>query len=355
MNPLVVLAVAALVVLATKRRNGPDGLDAWQFAAVFAGCLWPFAEVVLWLLGDGVYWQGRHALFWSLPLMPVFGGVVAGLMSPAVRMPVQRLLPGVLTGMLLTLLMGMLTADLVAPLATVSNVRVGLGWLHPLDMVVAGFAALGLVMGWVFPLFNRDMARLALGCVVIYVLASGGLAWEATRQARMYAKALALGPVEVAVRPGGGNPLYWEISVEERNGRLHTARVNLMHSNGYEAQAGEAADAFPPINAAVWDVASRFGEGAGLSTRDQRRVRLAWYGWQVTPFQVYSRTAVFDGFVFPPLGKATYCVRFRDVWDADAARFVICPAPREDEQTRVYRVRGGSSPVELGPVMGGRP
>ncbi len=351
MNPLVVLAVAALVVLSTKRRNGVEGAEPWRFYAVFAGCLWPYCDVFLWLLGEGTYWQARHALFWSLPLLPVFAVVVSALLSPAVRMPFQRLLPGVMTGMFLTLLMGMLTDDYVAPLALVSDMRVGLGWLHPLDVPVVGFALLGLVMAWVFPPYNRDMARLALGCVVLAVAVSGGLAWEAGRQGKLYARALALGPVEISVRPGGGNPLHWDVMVEERNGKLHFGRMDLMPTPGYEVRTAGKSEDYQPVNAVTWKGVGRFGEGAGLGSADQRRVRLAWYDWQETPFGTYGRPAVFAGFLKPALDKAAYCVEFKDGWDPDGAMFVVCPPAREDERARIYRKRGDGVPVELAPVV----
>jgi len=63
----------------------------------------------------------------------------------------------------------LLTEEGVFPLAMLADWRVGLSLLNSFDFIVLGLCVLGVVMALVFPVFDRDFARLTVICVLGYV------------------------------------------------------------------------------------------------------------------------------------------------------------------------------------------
>lgn len=337
MQPWVMLVVAMVAGLAAKRRNGPDEDGSWRLVAAAAGGLFPSLEFLFWFLGPGSYYQAKHALLWALPLLPLYAFFVAGFLSVVLRQPWARLWYPAAAGMLAAMLMGMLTEEGTFPLALLAQIRIAGALLHPADPWVCGITLVGLAVAVSLPAFNRDMARLTLGCVAAYVALCGVLNWQARDLGGTYARALELGPVEVRAMPGALSPFNWDVLVTEGNGKMHVASVTLRGRAGGYAAAGEGR--YRPLHEATWQVHDRFG-GLGTAAAVQRRARLAWYAWQTTPFGWLGRTSAFLSLMPAPGGdRGASCVRFGDIVRDPrdpAGIWVVCPGQLPG-RPRIYR------------------
>lgn len=333
MHPLNALALGLLAAVALMPRG--DGLGGWRWVAAGAGALFPYSEVLLGLMGPGTLAQAYHGLTWSVALMPFYALALAGFLAATAEADWRKMLAPVAAGLATTWILGALTDDGVFPLALLGDWRLALGVLNGFDLVLLGLSVMGLVMVWVFPPYDRELARLSLGCVAVYLLLAGWWAAAAHRFGDMYAEAMRLDGAHVHALPQPLSPRNWRVMVVEGNGRIHTTLVNLarrkeLDSDGLTGAARVEAR-YKPLDNAVWRIVRRYGD-AGMGEDRQRRVRQAWYAWQATPFGWLGRYAVFDRFAaVAQVGPGAACVQFRDLrynrhYDPARGVYVVCPA-----------------------------
>jgi inner membrane protein len=342
MHPLIALAVGLVVAWAVRRKNGDDDLRWWRLAAGAVGALVPYLEVLFWLGGAGLYYQAEHALLWSVLLLPLLAFVTAEILGNISKRGWGRFYWIVLASMAATLLLGLLTTDGIQPLALLVNVRVGLGLVYDFDGVILGICLLTLGMGYAFRFWQRDIARLGLGCLAVYFMALGGLHYIAWSFGEDYADDQNLqGDVNTDALPQPLSPFNWRVVViedpQKGGSRLHDTLINLkgnqrmmLRNNASRAERVQAL--YRPRDEAEWRIYPRFG-GAETTAAQQRRITLAWDAWAHGPFGGLAKYAVFDDEVPPPLSgiNATSCLRFRDLRldgarDADKGTYVICPS-----------------------------
>jgi hypothetical protein len=345
MHPLISLAVGLVVAWALRRRNGEneDDLGWWRLGAGAVGALVPYMEVFFWLGGAGLYYQAEHGLMWSFLLLPLMAFITAGVLGSVSKRGWGTFYWIVLGSMFATLFLGMLSNDGIHPLALLVNVRVGLGLVYDFDGVILGLCLLTLGMGYAFKFWQRDIARLGLGCLAIYFIALGGLHYVAWRFGSEYADAQGLkGDVNVDVLSQPLSPFNWRVIITENApdgaARLHDAFISLkgnqkttpLRANALRAQRVQAL--YHSRDEAEWRVYPRFG-GSDTNAQQQRRNKLAWYAWSNGAFGWQARYAIFDMEVKPPSSgiAAASCLQFVDL-RLDGARdsahgtYVLCPS-----------------------------
>lgn len=350
MHPVNALLLGLLLAVAVKRRNGPDRLGAWRLVAGGAGALFAYSEIFLYFVSPGAAAQGYHGLTWSALLQPFYAFFLAGVVGGLCRQGWSAVFAPVIAGLSATWLLGAMTEEGMFPLAMLLDLRLALGVLARFDVILAGLCLLGLGMALFMPAYNRDLARLAAGCVLVYVVLCGWWAWEARSFGVHYAQAMELEDARVRVVPQALSPLNWRVIVIDGSGRLHDTLVTLRRVKDTERKV-----VYHPLDEAVWRIYRRYGPRE-LTDDEQRRVRRAWYAWMGTPFGWYGRYAVFDKFYS---GNGAGCVGFRDLrYDnvpGTRGAYVICPG--RGGVARVFRPVGeaqeGGWPRlrELVPIM----
>lgn len=342
MHPLISLAVGLVVAWAVKRRNGPDDMGWWRLVGGAVGALVPYLETLFWLGGAGVYYQAERGLLWSFLLLPLLSFITAGVLGSISKRGWGAFYLTVLAGMLGTLLLGLLTTDGIQPLALLVNVRLALGVVYDFDGVILGLCLLTLGMGYAFRFWQRDIARLGVGCIVVYLVALAGLHFTAWRFGNQYAEAMQLAEgYNVDALPQPLSPFNWRVVVLENaeagGSRLHDTLINLKHGqktplrgNALRAQRVQAL--YRTREDAEWRVYPRFG-GADIDAAGQRRIKLAWYAWAGGPFGWLAKYAAYDDAVPPPVRgiETPTCLRYRDLRldgarDADKGTYVLCPS-----------------------------
>ncbi len=354
MNPVNAILLGVLAALALQRKNSGEGAvtsrTAWQLVAAVVGAMFPYTEAFLVFVGPGAMAQGMGGLTWSLVLMPVYAVGLAGLLGVMAQKPWDEMLPPVCGGLAAAWFLAILTEPGIFPLALLFDWRVGLAVLNRFDVVLMVLCMVGIGMCRAFKIYDRDLARLTLLCVMGYVGLVAFWGWQAREFGHRYAQLLEVNHARVEVEPQALSPLNWRVMVVEANGRIHSSMITL--GRGGAGTRGEVSDdPYRTRSEAVWRIERRYG-GMDVSEDMQRRVRLAWYGWQNTAFAWLGRYAIFDRMYAPQeVGMAAYkasgtdvqCVGFRDfraVTPDEIAKgtYVICPW--RDERVRVFRPRG---------------
>lgn len=322
------ILLGVLLAVALKRKNAVDPLGHWRWVAAGAGALFPHSEVFFGLLGPGTVAQGMQGLTWSLLLMPVYAVALAGFMAMCARVSWDEMFRPVIAGLATSWVLAALTEPGIFPLALLVDWRLGLAVLDGFDVIVAGLCLVGLGMVYGFKEFDRDLARLAVACVLGYVGVAAMWSWQARNFGQHYAEVQGIHHAVVRVLPQALSPLNWRIVVTEANGKLHETMITLGRGNPHER--GEGASPYNPREAAVWKIHRRYG-GSDVPEDTQRKVRLAWYGWQETPFGWLGRYAVFERmYAQQEVGIGVTCVGFKDLRarsEAEVVRgtYVVCP------------------------------
>lgn len=367
MHPLNAVMLGLVVAWAVKRRNGVDPLGPWRYVAALAGSLFAYVEIVFGLMGPGAAAQAYHGITWSVVLLPFYGFMLSGIVGGISGRGWGMVFAPVLGGLIGTWTLGILTEEGIFPLAMLASWRLGLGLLNSFDFVLLGLCVLGVIMARVFPMFDRDMSRITLGCIVMYVAMTVFWGWQAHKFGENYATVLGLKDVEVHALPQPLSPLNWRVIVEEPSGRLHDAMINLQRSKEIKVKENMSRAAridalYKPKSHAVWRVYRRYG-GPHVKEDVQRRVRGAWHAWQEGVYGWYGRYAVFDGEYGLPAavgGMNLGCVGFVDLRMEGSARqnrgrYLICPA--RGGGARVFQPvdgeKGWSAVRELVPLVSG--
>lgn len=367
MHFAIALLVGVLVAWAIRRDDGPDDLGHWRLLAAATGALYPYFDKALYLFGTGAYLQLGDALFWSIPLLPFHAVVASAALTLAMGRQVSftTLYLPVIAGMAVTVFLGLLTDDGIAPLAPLWDGRFGFRVMYPFDAVVLGLSVLTLSLGFIFFPFRRYMARMGLACIALYMLSNAGLAWQARSFGWDYAEALEIADnnVKVHALPQPLSPLNWRVLVEEReSGKVHDTLINLKRTAVVKlapnpTRAARVDALYRPRAFAVWRVYDRFGTQGVEDDADRLRVERAYAAWMDTPFEWYGRYAIFDRLIPSPLeGFAATCVNFIDIRFEGARRedrgtYLICPAGRNGK-ARVFQPKGKDEWREIMAVVG---
>lgn len=358
MHPLIALVVGVVVAWAVVPREG-DNLGWWRVAAGAVGALYPYADILLYVVGQGAYAHLGYGVLWALPLLPFHAMVAAAVVRVASGHEFSTLYVPVAAAMLAVVGLALLTSDGIAPLALLWDGRIGLNVLYEFDALVLGLSVLTLIVGGIFYPLKHYVARMGLVCLTLYIISTAGFAWQARGVGHDYAAAHGLEDARVVALPQPLSPLNWRLMVEDNQHFVHDTLVNLKRDKllnvGEGATRAARIDAlYRPVRLAVWRVYDRYGR-AGEDTPEERlRVERAWLAWQDTPFAWFGRYAVFDGLVQEPLrGIKATCVQFVDL-RYEAARderhgvFVVCP--KASGGARVLRPDGDAY-SELVPVV----
>lgn len=346
------------MALALQRKNSSDKVTeddtgTWQLVAAVVGAMFPYTEAFLVFVGPGAMAQGMGGLTWSLVLMPVYAVGLAGMLGVMARRSWEEMFAPVVGGLSAAWILALLTEPGIFPLALILDWRVGLAVLNRFDVILLVLCMVGIGMGRAFKIYDRDLARLTLLMVVGYVGLVGFWGWQAKEFGVRYANLLEISHPSVKVEPQALSPLNWRVMVVEPNGRIHATLITLGRgANHGRSEAND--DPYRPRGEAVWKIERRYG-GMDVPEETQRRVRLAWYGWQNTSFGWLGRYAIFDRMYVPQeVGIGVECVGFRDfraVTPDDMAKgtFVVCPW--RDERVRIFKPRGEMDKKGLWPGM----
>ena len=361
MNSLVNILLGIVVAWAVQPRNGrDDGLGWWRVLAGALAAWSPHLDNLFFLVGPGFGLHHQYAETWSLLLAPFWAMVVAYFMSwlagghhhhhhefePATRSWQQFYLP-VVAALYAALLLALLTAQGVMPLAPFLHWRFGFNIIYPFDLSIFFGLFFTTIICFLARTWWRDIARIALVLLLGYVVVVGTFRWRAVSVAEAYSKAMGLDVAASYVLPQPISPLNWRLIVETKKGRLHDAMVNVYRSkervvSDSSTRAWRVSAMYKPVDKAVWRIYSRFGYDD-----DQAFAEAAWQSKVNKKFRWESRFAVMKDIVNYEDHR---CARFKDIRFAGAKRrylgeYLLCRL--NDTQWGIYQAADDGSFLRL--------
>ncbi|ENO87420.1 metal-dependent hydrolase [Thauera linaloolentis] len=311
-------------LLAGRRTGSAAGAAAvsrpsppvWQMvAAGTAAAIFPDLDFILGWVSELTYLRGHRGVTHSLLLLPLWGLLIAWLLSRFWRRggragPDWRSLYAVVcAGILIHILGDLITQFGTMILAPFSERRFGWGTSFIIDLPLTGIILSGLLGS---ALWRRSRVPSALALVLlagwIGVQAVGR--GEAVDAARAYAKRQGIRAELIDAAPRPASPFNWTAIVFDGE-RYHYAHINTRRSAPLAATADDnfirrLSAPYLPVAQAQWEVRERFGGNGAreLAEKVWRAEDFAFYRW-------FAMFPVLDHAGNGPSGQA--CANFVDL------------------------------------------
>ena len=235
MHPFLAVFMGIVFALAAKTNNGTDNLRWWRWLAGGLAALLPSSHILFYFVGYDFYLNQQYGLTWSLFFLVPATFMACVLIGQLWRKSWQKSLPwspffsSISAAVAGTVLFAVFTDVGIRPFWPLSSLPVALWWLHPFDLSLLAIAVLTLGVCLALPGYNRDIARLGVVLMLVYVAVIATFALKAEGFGRTYAKALGLENARIYAIPQPISPLNWRIMVLEENGTtVHDTLVDLF-------------------------------------------------------------------------------------------------------------------------------
>lgn len=334
MHFVINLFLGAIAAWAVKRHNGDDGLDWWRFGIGATAGLMPHLDNLFYLLGPGTGLWHQYAETWSFLMAPVFALILAkvfeylsgGHKHPESPRKWGAFFMPALAALILVNLCAALTTNAIMPFAPLSSWRLSFYLFNYFDLQVFFIALLTLALGVTLRYWQRDIARVGLAILVIYIGFTVTLRFKAVSVADTYADALGLQVIDQSILPQPISPFHWRIIIETEDRRLHDTRIHLTLEEervvtDTSTRAARVAASYKPIDKAVWRIYHRFGR------TNRAFAQAAWESEANRIFRWHARYAVLRQLVRQ---DGIDCAEFKDLRFDGARRrhlggYLLCP------------------------------
>lgn len=354
MHGFMALFFVALVAWACRRKNGKDPIRIPRYAAAFITLILPcvVAGIIRSVYPNG-YALSQGGVVFSLLFLPLWALFVAYIVAlPLRHKSWWQFYPTVIGGLVFMWFLALLTEEGVRPFFPLSGWRLHLGIIHTFDYIIMSIALIGTAVGLLLRRWQRDIARITLGLITIYIIGVGMLQFKAYDFARDYAKVMNLNNPNIDILAQPLSPFNWRIIIRTADNRLHDSLVNVVRKEEIVIKEGDSRALriqalYKPFAATTWRVYERFG-GSRVSRAQHKKIVNAWRAWQASPYAWYGRYAVFANFYqISEDNKAQPCIMFRDLRVEGARKtargeYTLCPSP-----AGTYRLYRGNADNNL--------
>lgn len=332
------LFLVALVAWACRRKNGNDPIKFPRYVAAFIALILPcVVAIIIRTIYPNGYMLSQGGVVLSVLFIPLWALVV----SYVVALPIRhkswwQFYPTVVGGLILLWFLALLTEEGVRPFFPLSGWRLHLGIIHTFDYIIMSIALIGTAVGLLLRGFQRDIARITLGLIILYIVGVGVLQFKAYDFARDYAKVMELKDPNIDILAQPLSPFNWRIIIRTADSRLHDSMVNVVRDDEIIIKEGDSRALriqalYKPFTATTWRVYDRFG-GSRVSRIQYKRIMEAWQAWAASPYAWYGRYAVFVKFYKISDNNPQMCIMFRDLRVEGARKpargeYTLCPSP----------------------------
>ncbi|WP_068638052.1 metal-dependent hydrolase [Thauera butanivorans] len=306
----------------------------WQ--AVVAGAVaatFPDFDFVLGWVSELTYLRGHRGVTHSLLLLPLWGLLIAWLLSRfwqrgGRRGPDWRSLYVVVCAAILIHILGdLITQFGTMILAPLSERRFGWGTSFIIDLPLTGIIVAGL-LGSALWRHSRVPSALALVALAGWIGVQATGRSEAIDAAHAYAERQGIRPVLVDAAPRPASPFNWTAIVFDGE-RYHYAHLNTRRSEPLLASADDNfirrfSAPYLPVAQAQWEVRERFGDNGVRQLAEK-----VWSAEDFAFFRWFAMFPVLDHAENGPSGQ--FCANFVDL------RFIT---PGRDETPFRYGLCG---------------
>lgn len=275
MQVLICLLLGAIVAWAMKRTNEQRKLGWWRPLMGSVAAALPYIDYVLLFAPEHVQQAYMQGLTWSLILAPLLGVFVAFVFSVLSQHAWNELARISVVSYVISLILATMTSKGVPLFAPFTYWQVSLDILHSFDWYIFSMCVVTALCCAFIDNWQRDISRLGLVSLVIYIGFVATFSNKAEDFAEAYAKSFKLKVENIHVLPQPLSPMNWRVMVETKDQRIHDTLVNLSREKEVErkedSKRTERIDSlYKPMNKAVWRVYHRFGH------KDRAFSKSAW-------------------------------------------------------------------------------
>lgn len=337
MQSFLLFCIGAVCAWAFKRKNTCGGLGKWRPIAGGVAAAFPNIDSLPGFIGCNICFQYVHGWTWSVFLIPLYALALAGAFAWYTKHHWKQFYPFMMGCMFAGLAFSLFTDEGIRVLYPALEWRMALNVLFAFDLYLFGISILTIVIYWIVKKWPRDIARVGLLLMIIYVGAVSTFYMKAKSFAQSYVEVAKLDVKSINVLPQPISPFNWRIIVETNDDRLHDTRISLFHNEEQKLDEKARRSAriqalYKPTNMAVWRIYRRFGN------RNPKGVELVWQEQEKdAAFRWFARYAVFQDLVDY---DAKSCTRFKDLRYLAARKdkagyIMVCEG--DSERSYVYK------------------
>lgn len=272
MQLLICMLLGASVAWALKKSNEQNDLGWLRPVTGALAASLPYTDYFLLMASINVQQAYMEGVFWSLIFAPLMAMGLAFSFSLFRRDYWDDLVKISLTSYLVSLLFALLSTKGIPIFAPFTYWHISLDILHPFDWGVFSLLILSALMCFFFKAWQRDIARISLVLLVVYVTCVVTFSTKAETFAKNYAQAFNLSVEKIYTLPQPLSPMNWRVIIETKNQRMHDTLINLRRENEKDltkskTRAAKIDGLYKPMSKAVWRVYHRFGRGDKVFAR----------------------------------------------------------------------------------------
>lgn len=311
MHSFVAFVFGVMCAWAVPQSKKAASLGKWRPLSGGLAAIFPHIDIIFLLFGRGeeIFIQFSRGITWNPLLVPLYSLVLAAIIGKISKKSWQVFFPIVLISMLLSVLLAIFTFEGIKPFYPVSDMVLSLSAIHSFDLTILGIALAVVVLDFALGNWGRDISRIAIVAIAIYIGVVITFSWRAEGMAEQYAEALGL-EGEAYALPQPISPMNWRLIVTTSDDRIHDTLVNIGREDELEVKedsnrASRINALYKPLNKAVWRIYRRFGKDLDKSTfvKDVWMAQPSWLQ-EYIKFHVFRKLTMKDN---------VPCVQFKDI------------------------------------------
>lgn len=264
MELVICLLLGAMVAWAMKRTNEQKHLGVWRPLMGATAASLPYVDYVLLFATADVQQAYMQGLTWSLVLAPLLAVVLAFVFSAVSKQSWQELSRISVVSYVVSLVFATLTSKGIPLFAPFTYWKVSLNILHSFDWYVFSISAVTVASCAFLSKLQRDVARIGLASLVVYITFVVTFSGKANDFAEKYAEAFRLDVAEIHTLPQPLSPMNWRVMIETKDQRIHDVLINLSREEEValtdRSKRTERIDSlYKPTSKAVGRIYHRFG------------------------------------------------------------------------------------------------
>lgn len=311
MQFLVAVFLGMVFSYAFLKKNDSCTLKYWRPLSGGLAAGFPHIDNLLALISLDAHQGYQYSLSWSPLLGPLYVLGLAYLMAKLAKQKFEIFYPFMLGCYMVSLFFAFLTGVGVRPLVPFADFHLNFDILHPFDLSILAISLVTVVACYFLPRWQRDIARVGVLGLLIYIGFVVTCQFRAHDFAKVYAEAFKLDVKEIYTRPQPISPFNWRVVIETKDHKLHDTRINLFREDEQKVFENSTRSArinaqYKPLNKAVWRIYRRFG------TSDPIFAKRAWLSIAQTSKQ-FEWDARFLAFKTKVLYESQPCAQFLDI------------------------------------------
>ncbi|HAG52397.1 MAG TPA: hypothetical protein DCL21_01270 [Alphaproteobacteria bacterium] len=312
MNIILSILIAILTIFALKTKNKQQNLGVGnrRFIIAIACTAFPYLDRVFSYFEKTTELAYQNTFLWSLIFLPAYAlALTAGFnFIFGEKVDAKYLFPSICGSILLVVLFNLLGSEGIALFYPLSSYKFSAHLLHSFDLGLFLVCLTGAIIIFFFKDYRRDIARVFLGIVALYIIAVFSFSLKARSAANDYAEALKIDVKEIYTLAQPLSVFNWRVMIFTKDNKIHDTFLTLRKKNiefKDDNRTKRVAQLYRPAKKAVW----RIYRGVNPNYQSQYNKVIKYYGGN----DIIKNTQKFSILKDAINYKQYRCLRFKDL------------------------------------------